>query len=265
MTRETITSYWLWIGIVIAGAAMFFAYPGGYASTSHHLLHGLCAQTPSHTFSIGNKPLPFDARMTGIYGGLLVGMVTIMIRGRLFRYGTSSRGVIATLATCVLAMAVDGSNSLLNDLGLWHPYTPANILRVITGYLTGIALSVVLTWLLASSVWNLGRPDPGIGSIQELLLPVLLLVPYMSLILLAPDLMHLPLSIALVMSAWLTVSTIMLVIVLLAFRLDEQVRTLRHLHVPVAVAALLGLSVMLALAGIRVWMEQTLGISNAMM
>lgn len=265
MTRETIKTYWLWIGIVGAAMLTLIAYPGGYATTSHHLLHGLCAQTPSHTFSIGARPLPFDARMTGIYGGALVGMVTVTIRGKLFSYGNPSRTVILTLSSCVLAMGVDGSNSLLNDVGLWHPYPPANILRLITGYLTGIVVAVGLCWLLASSVWKMGRPEPGTWSIKDLLVPALLGLPYAAVVLLAPGPLHLPLSVALVMSAWMTVSTLMLVIVLLAFRIDEKVRTVRQLHLPVAVAALLGLSVMLALAGLRFWMERTFGISNAMM
>lgn len=265
MTRDTITSYWLWIGIVIVGMVMFLTFPGGYASTSHVLLHGLCAQTPSHTFSIGGKPLPFDARMTGIYGGLLVGVVTLLWRGRLLFYGTPSWAVIVTMSAGVVAMAIDGLNSLLNDLGLWHPYPPANVVRIITGYLTGMALAVVLCWLLASSVWNLGRPESGIRSHRDLLVPLVLLAPYVVLILLAPGPLHLPLSIALVTSAWFTVSTMMLVIVLLTFRIDEKVNTPRHLHVPVAVAALLGLSAMLALAGVRFWMERTFGLSNAML
>lgn len=233
--------------------------------TAHHLLHGLCAQTPTHTFSIGDKPLPFDARMTGIYGGLLAGMISILTKGRLFDYGDPSWAVIATLAAWALTMAIDGSNSLLNDLGMWHPYPPANLLRVITGYLTGIALAVVLSWLLASSVWNLGRPEPAVSSVGEMWAVVGLLVPYVALIQSAPGPLHLPLSMALVASAWITVSMIMLVIVLLVFRIDERVRTIRHLHVPVAVAALLGLTVMLTLAGLRFWMERTFGISNAMM
>lgn len=265
MTINTIKTYWLWAGIIAGGMLMFFAYPGSYASTSHMLLHGLCAQTPSHTFVVGDKPLPFDARMTGIYGGLLAGVVTIVARGRLFRYGNPPRTVILTLASFVLVMAADGFNSLLADLGLWHPYPPANILRVVTGYLTGISLAVVLSWLLASSVWNLSRARPGIGSTKELLVPVWIVVPYLGLILWGPDLLHLPLSMALVLAAWLTVSMLMLVIVIMMFRIDEHVRTVRHLHVPVAVAALMGMGVMLALAGVRFWMEHTFGISNAMM
>jgi len=265
MTISSIKAYWLWIAIVGVGAVVLFAYPGGYASTSHMLLHGLCAQTPSHTFVIDGKPLPFDARMTGIYGGFLVTLAGMIVRGRLFRYGKPPMTVIVTLAAFVLAMAIDGTNSLLTDLGLWHPYAPRNVLRVITGYLTGVALATVLSWLLASSVWNLSRPEAGIASPRSLALPAASVVPYVTLISWAPDALHLPLSTALVLSAWLTVSMLMLVIVLMAFRIDERVRTIRHLHVPVAVAAVLGISVMGMLAAARFWLEHTFGISNSMM
>lgn len=265
MDITSIRAYWLWIVIGGVGAIMFFAYPGGYTSTSHMLLHGLCAQTPSHTFVIDGKPLPFDARMTGIYGGFLITLVRIVVCGRLFRYGNPPLTIIATLVVFVLVMAIDGTNSLLTDLGLWHPYAPLNVLRVITGYLTGVALAIVLSWLLASSSWNLSWPDAGIGSVKALALPVAGIVPYVIAIHWAPDALHLPLSTALVLSAWLTVSMLMLVIVLMAFRIDEHVRSIRHLHVPVAVAALLGISVMGILAGARFWLEHAFGISNSMM
>lgn len=265
MTIASIKAYWLWIAIVGVGAVVFCAYPGGYASASHMLLHGLCAQTLSHTFVIDGKPLPFDARMTGIYGGFLITLAGIIVRGRLFRYGNPPPTIIATLVAFVLAMAIDGGNSLLTDLGLWHPYAPLNVLRVITGYLTGVALAIVLSWLLASAVWNLSRPDPGIDSAKVLALPVASVVPYVTLISWAPDPLHLPVSTALVLSAWFTVSMLMLVIVLMVFRIDERVRSVRHLHVPVAVAALLGISVMGALAAARFWLEHAFGISNSMM
>ncbi len=265
MTASTIRAYWLWAGIVGAAVLAFFAYPGSYASTSHMVLHGLCAQKPSHTFLIGDKPLPLDARMTGIYGGFLAGMITIAAGGRLFRYGNPPKTVIAVLGAFVIAMAVDGFNSLLTDLGMWHPYAPANVFRVVTGYASGLALAVALGWLLASSVWNLSWPAPGVASLRDLLLPILLIVPYLALILWGPEPLHLPLSVALVAAAWITLSMLMLVIVLMAFRIDDRVRSIRQLHVPVAVAALLGVTVMLALAGVRFWLEHTFGISNTMM
>jgi hypothetical protein len=58
---------------------------------------------------------------------------------------------------------------------------------------------------------------------------------------------------------------LVLVIVLLAFKLDAKVSSLRQLHVPVATASVLAISVMVALAGGRYWLERTFGITNAMM
>ena len=57
----------------------------------------------------------------------------------------------------------------------------------------------------------------------------------------------------------------MLVVVLLALKLDDKVRSVQHLHVPVAISALLAVSVMMGLAGVRFWLEHTIGITNAMM
>ncbi|MDQ3654017.1 MAG: DUF2085 domain-containing protein [Chloroflexota bacterium] len=260
-----IREYWLWAAVLAAASVVFFGAPGSYTGTSHAILHGLCAQTPSHTVMFGGEMLPFDARMTGIYGGFLVTLVSITIAGRLFHYGNPPKRAIALLAVLVGLMAVDGFNSLLTDLMLWHPYESGNGLRVATGYGTGVALAVVLSWLLASSAWNLGSPRAAIGRLRDLLAPGIGLVAYGVLLFTSPGALHFPVSMLLVLSAWITITMLMLVIVLLALKLDSQVRQVRHLHVPVAISALLAVSVMIGLAGARFWAERTFGISNAMM
>ena len=58
----------------------------------------------------------------------------------------------------------------------------------------------------------------------------------------------------------MTLTVLMLVVVLLLFKVDERVRRMEDLHVPGAVAAALGLAVMLALAGGRFWLERVIGI-----
>ncbi len=260
-----IREYWLWASVILVAAVVFFGAPGGYAGTSHTILHGLCAQTPSHTITFGGNMLPFDARMTGIYGGFLVTIVAIAAGGKLFRYGNPPNRVIAVLVVLVGLMAVDGFNSLLTDLMLWHPYESSNALRVVTGYGTGVSLAIALSWLLASSAWNLGTPEPAIGRLRDLATPAAGLVAYGVLLLASPGWLHFPVSMLLVVSAWLTVTILMLVIVLLALKLDSQVRQVRHLHVPVAISALLAVSVMIGLASVRFWAEEAFGLSNAMM
>ncbi|HYJ12995.1 MAG TPA: DUF2085 domain-containing protein, partial [Thermomicrobiales bacterium] len=247
------------------GSIVFFSSPGDYSGTAYAILHGLCAQTPSHTLQYGDRSLPFDSRMTGIYGGFLVTIAWLALSGRVLRFGNPSRHVLVVLILLVGAMAMDGFNSLFRDLGIWHPYEPANWLRVVTGFGTGVTLAIALSWLLASSLWHLATPDVGVRRVRELVVPLAGMLGYGALLSWRPEWMHLPVSVLLVLSAWLVVTLLALVIVLLAFRLDASVRMPVHLHVPVATASLMAIAIMLGLSGIRYWIERTLGISNAMM
>ena len=255
-----IRAFWLWTAIALGGVLTFLAVPGAYGVKAHAVLHGLCAQTPSHTFMFGGNALPFDARMTGIYGGALVTFTWLASLRRVHFYGNPPRRVVALLALCVVAMGLDGTNSLLKDLGLWHPYPPANILRLVTGFGTGVALAVILTWLLASSMWNLASAKPVVRSFGDLRGVAFGGVLFGIAVLSGAGWLYLPLSVLLMVSAWLTLTVLMLVVVLLLFRIDERVRTLEDLHIPGAAAAILGLAVMLVLAGGRFWLERVAGI-----
>lgn len=260
-----IRDFWLWILVVALGTVVFFQTPGGYSSTSHALLHGLCAQTPSHTFTFNGERLPFDARMTGIYGGLLITVAVLAIRRRLFCSGDVSRPVVTALGGLVVAMGIDGFNSLLTDLMIGQLYQPGNVARLITGYGAGIALAVALSWLVSASAWRMSRPVPPMSGASDLAASLAGLALYAVTVLFGPGWLHGPLTMFLVFSAWLTMTMLMLVLVMLVFRIEDQIRSAAALHVPVAIAALLGICAMLVLAGGRFWLERTLGISNAMM
>ena len=260
-----IREYWMWVAVVATAGIVFFSAPGSYTGTSHAILHGLCAQTPSHTIRFGDQMLPFDARMTGIYGGFIITLLSIAIRGRLFSYGNPPKPVIAVLVMLVGLMASDGFNSLLTDLMFWHPWESSNSLRVATGYGTGVALAVALSWILASSAWNLGSPGVAVDRLRDLAVPLAGLGAYGVSLVASPPWLHFPVSMLLVISAWLTVTLLMLVIVLLTLKLDSRVRQIRHLHAPVAMSALLAVSVMIGLAALRFWAERTFGISNVIM
>ncbi|MGC4106088.1 MAG: DUF2085 domain-containing protein [Thermomicrobiales bacterium] len=252
--------YWLWTLIVLAGAAIFLAFPGAWGTKAQSVLHGLCAQTPTHTFTFAGNALPFDGRMTGIYGGTIITFAWLALSRRLRYYGNPPKRVIAFLAGCVVAMGVDGLNSLLKDLGLWHPYPPENVLRLVTGFGTGVALAVILTWLLASSMWNFARNKPVVRSFGDLRGVAFGGMIFGTLVLSGWGPLFVPLSALLMASAWLTLTVLMLVVVLLGLKIDERVSRMEDLHVPGAVAAILGLLAMLALAGGRFWLERVVGI-----
>jgi uncharacterized membrane protein len=133
---------------------VFLALPWSIEHKAHMALHGLCAQTPSHTYQFGDRLLPFDSRMTGIYSGYLITSLVLMAIGahRWCRPPSISR--IILLAGLGGVMAVDGLNSFLYDLGATHLYEPRNWLRLVTGMSAGVVLGFALCFLMASSIWQ---------------------------------------------------------------------------------------------------------------
>lgn len=261
---NTFRRFWLWYAIAAGGLAIFLLMPGGFAEKSRTLLHGLCAQTPSHSFAFGGQILPFDGRMTGIYGGVLATVLYLAARGRVLRWGIPPLRIVVVLALFVAVMAADGFNSLFTDLGLRHPWPPTNEGRLVTGYLSGVTLAVVLSWLLGSAAYRVGNREPGIATSRDIAWVLFPLIPYAIAVLSGAAWLYVPLSLLLVASAWLTMSMLALSVVILAFRLDEHLVRLDGLHLPGAAAAVIGLAIMLALALGRVWLESALGIPSTL-
>src|SRR5688572_15632276 len=73
---------WLFIGLIAASVVALVAAPWSADLKFRAVLHGLCAQRPSHSFALGGVNLPFDARMAGIYGGVLTTLGFLLARGR---------------------------------------------------------------------------------------------------------------------------------------------------------------------------------------
>lgn len=249
---------------MVGGLVLLALLPGGFAEKSKLLLHGLCAQTPGHTFSIGDQPLPFDARMTGIYSGVVGTLGWLAIRRKLFSQSLPSPPLLAVIALFVVAMAADGFNSLLTDIGVWHPWETTNITRLVTGYGAGVALSVALVWLLGGTVFQVADRTPVMDSWRDIAASLTYL-PIVGVVLWqAPSWLYLPFATVLVVSAWIVLGTLATVTVLLAARIDERIVRRAQLHIPGAIGLVLGLGVMLMLAFGRQWLESTLGIPSTL-
>lgn len=247
--------------LVVAMAATFLALgQDSLASSSRAVLHGLCAQRPSHSFTVGGHLLPFDARMTGIYTGSLVTWLVLALRGRLLVAGTPSWSVIAALAAGVVALALDGTNALLVDLAVWHPWEPLNATRFFTGFATGMALATLEVWLIGTSLWRMARKTPVWDGLRDLWWTIPAATGVYALIRLGAAWSYPVVVVALLASAWLTVTGLALVIVLAAFRLERKIGDIRQLEPPVVVAAVAAIAIIIGLAQLRFWLERTLGI-----
>ncbi len=263
VTREPFA--WLPGGVftvaVLVLAALFVVAPGTFATKAHLALHGLCAQTPTHTFAIGGQPLPFDARMTGIYSGFAVACTWLVWRRRLASAALPSWPVAATLLAFIAAMGVDGMNSLLLDLGLPHPYAPHNLLRLGTGVLAGVTLAAVLTYLVAGTLWRSPRErSAAVGSWGDVAGMVGLGLLVAGGILVAPGWAYGLVVTGLLVSAVIVVSTVTLVGVVMARRQEGRFGTFADLQRPAVTALVLGVLVMATISGARLLAEVSTGL-----
>jgi uncharacterized membrane protein len=243
--------------------ALFLAYPAAFDDKARAALHGLCAQRPSHTLAFGDRLLPFDARMTGIYGGFAVTTVYLLLRGRIRAFGLPTWPALAALAGGLASLALDGTNSLLLDLGLRHLYQPRNELRLATGLATGLALATVVCFLLATTLWRSGHANrrvvSGVGEVAGL---AALQVPPALLLLVRPTWLYLPIALGLVLSAVAVVSSLALVVLTILRRRENSYLRAGQLDRVGVLALLVGVAVMAVIAGGRFWLESATGVQS---
>lgn len=202
-------------------ALVFLALPGSLEHKAHMALHGLCAQQPAHTYRFGDRLLPFDARMTGIYSGYLVTTALLVLRGahRWCRPPSMSRLVL--LAGLGGVMVLDGANSFLADVGASAVYEPRNWLRLITGTTAGVVLGFALCFLMASSLWQ--SFDTCRETLQDWrIIPLIGLVwaPLGLAIWSGYEPLYVPLTLMLLFAAMLALTTLALVVLVLLRRRD---------------------------------------------
>jgi uncharacterized membrane protein len=243
-------------------AIVFVALPWPAGTKALAVLHGLCAQQPTHSFYFGDQRLPFDARMTGIYGGFATASLVLLVAGRWRAGAFPPRGVVLSLVFGVVALAVDGANSTLVDARLWHVYTPRNDLRLLTGLLVGTALAVFV-WLLIGQVGfaragrRHGSPltgwrDLGVVLLAQWLFALLVLSRWRPL--------WLPITVILMAAAILALTGLMLAFVLLLGRRENRAIVTSDLAGPGTIALFLALVMIGSLAAGRFLLEIWLGL-----
>ena len=239
---------------------LFLLAPWPFEHKAHAALHGLCSQRPSHSLRLGERTLPFDARMTGIYGGFLFAVAYLAARVRLRALRLPPRRVLLAAGLFFAAMAADGTNSLLLDLGLWHPYPPDNRFRLLTGLLAGAALAIILCFLLATTIWRNGRSDPAtVNGLRELGLITALQTPFALAAHSGMGSLYLPVAFSLLLAAVVVVAALVLVVVVLLRHQECSFVSVEQLQVPATLALLLGVGAMAAFAAGRFLLERFLG------
>ncbi len=177
-----------WAAVGLAGAALaayLLLTPPGLATKADWIGAAVCHRIPSHSFHIGGHQLPLCARCTGTFPGALLGLVgQAVLLGRRRESGFPPAPILALLALFVLGMGMDGLNSYW-DLMTGAPllYEPRQELRLITGALNGLALSALLWPLVNFALWQDASPAPALRDGLDVLILLLLEVPWVILVL----------------------------------------------------------------------------------
>jgi uncharacterized membrane protein len=116
------------------------------------------------------------ARCTGTFTGALLGFAGLLLLGKRKAAQMPPAPVVGALVGFIFLMAVDGVNSYLS-LVLGGPllYQPHNLLRLATGTLHGLALSIIVFPIFNFTLWKEPDSEPALSGFKELGKIVLLL------------------------------------------------------------------------------------------
>jgi uncharacterized membrane protein len=262
-TRQSAHS-WVIVGlgsVYLLILAFLVLFPGpSLLDRLRWLDSGICAQLPTHSFYPGNERLPLCARNTGIYLGFIITLLTLCATG----YGRAQRlpqwPIIIFLLAAILAMAIDGFNSFLLDLGLAHLYQPHNLLRLATGLVTGLALAILALPPLNYLFWRGYNEKRSVSSWSALLLLVPGLVLCFFAVASQNAFVLYPIALLSTIGLLVVISTVNLIVILALSKREQLYEYYSQLVPFFGLALLLGIGEMLILAQLKYSLLQALGM-----
>lgn len=157
------------VGVACAVVLLFALAPGSFDEKLSRVGYAVSGQRPGHSFVLGGVALPLEARMGGIFAGVLLGALYLLALGReratLWPGGFVQWGALLGIAL----MAADGLNATLHDLGLATLYAPRNDLRLATGLLAGYGTAILMWPAVMETIWRECDLEPALGGPVALL------------------------------------------------------------------------------------------------
>ncbi len=253
---------WQWAFMLVSTAvlgALIFWPAGTFASRLQVAVQGVCAQ--QHYVLFGDQRLPLCARNTGIYAGFLATLSYLLLIGRGRAAKMPPWSIVGFLAAAIVAMGVDGFNSLLRDLGNHNLYMPQNELRTATGLGMGMALAVFGLLVFNVSLRTNSRWDQRIvGSWLDVAGAIITSSVLYAVVWWAPQWLYIPLALWSVAGivGLLWVSNVFVVAMVTGY--EGRVRSLRQLAQPATIGLVLVAGELGLLAWLRYLLEQSLRI-----
>ena len=168
--------FWVWSGVLLAlvGLALFIILtPDSILNKADVVAAAVCHRIPSHSFFIDEHQLPLCQRCSGTFPGALTGLLVQWVVWRRRRCQRFPRWkIFVVLAVLAGIWALDGFNSYTTMLtgraeGLLG-YAPQPWLRLLSGVLMGMGMSVILVPAFNQIMWADGEAAATLRSWSEL-------------------------------------------------------------------------------------------------
>ena len=229
--------------VLLAIIGLFFiAAPPDLLDKLNLIGFALCHRLLDRSFVIDGHQLPLCARCTGMYLGMLIGTLFLIVRRRTRASRLPLRPIIVTLVGFIAIMGIDGLSSTIsvipNAPQLW-PTT--NFLRITTGTLYGLAISMLFPPYLNLAVWSQLTGDRTLKDWRELLPMLIVATVAIAIVLAQPDWLLYPIALISIGGALALLSLINSIFVLSALKLENAIGRWRQLAGPLLFGLALGL------------------------
>jgi len=225
--------------LVVALAAMAFvafliATPDGFLAKADMVGYAVCHRITSHSFTLAGRQLPLCARCSGTFIGALTGLfgqAMVLRRRRTAEFPPPF--IIIIIASFMLLWAADGLNSYLTLFPNGpHLYEPQNWLRLTTGALNGLTMSVLVYPVFNFTLWRRPVPERAVRNLRDLGVLLLLEAGMVGLVLTRWSFLLYPLALLSALGVLTLLTSVNSVLALIIVRRENVVDTWREAVVP---------------------------------
>ncbi|MDX9955351.1 MAG: DUF2085 domain-containing protein [Anaerolineae bacterium] len=165
--EKPLPRFWIWLGIVLALAALLvfiFRTPPSLLRKADYIAAAVCHRIPSHSFFVDEHQLPLCQRCTGTFAGALTGLLfqwAVVRRRRTRLFPPLWQWLL--MGGFAAIWGLDGFNSyttlLLGRATGILGYAPQPWIRLFSGTLMGLGMSLVLVSAFNQVFWSDALPE----------------------------------------------------------------------------------------------------------
>lgn len=204
---------------------------------------GICHRITSRTFTVYGRQLPLCARCTGIYLGIVLSFLILILAGRGRRVNMPKMPILLAMLGLVAIMGIDGVNSYTHFFPNFpHVYEPRNWLRLVTGMGAGLAMGIFVFPALTQTLWQDQEYKPVLNNFGELMLLFLVAGITIALVLSNQPAILYVLGLVSAAGVLLILTTINVVMLLTLMKKDGRAVNWRDTAVPLSIALIIAIA-----------------------